>query len=149
MHTKIMYLVLHGISLDQDSMVVGMVPAVSDWLTVPIISDADAGDAAPTAAALVIPNAPLDAQAILALAQVPHAHTFAPPGFSISYHMRGVQIHKVIPHTLDLSTGSYNQWHTHMELDVEEYDILVHLTADATPAHLGTEWCRVDLILKH
>jgi hypothetical protein len=75
---------------------------------------------------VVVPNAPLHAQVILALAQVPHAPSFAPPRISITYHMRNVQIRNIIPHTLDLSTRSYNQWLTHMELAVEEYDIRNH-----------------------
>ncbi|XP_051188708.1 uncharacterized protein [Lolium perenne] len=91
-----------------------------------------------TAAAL---GAPLAVPPAMALPQVPHAP--AP----ISFYMRGVQIRNILPFTLDLSTGSYNQWRTHMELAVEEYGVLDHLTAPA-PAAPDAEWRTVDLILK-
>jgi hypothetical protein len=105
-------------------------------LGAPIVSDATAVTAVSvgTSAAL---SAPLDPAVIAALAQVPLAPAVAPPGISISFHMRGVQIRNIIPHTLDLSTGSYNQWRTLMELAVEEYGVLDHLTADAAPTPSG------------
>jgi histone deacetylase 1/2 len=143
MHTKYQYSSFHGISLIDP---MATAPAASDGLAAPVISDAGAGTTAPVA---VPPGSePLDAAAILALTQVPPAPAVAPPGISISFQMRGVQIRNIIPHSLDLSTGSYAQWRTLLELAVEEYGVLDHLTSDAAPAIPDVEWRTIDSILK-
>jgi hypothetical protein len=41
-----------------------------------------------------------------------------------------MQIKNTISRTLKLTTGSYTQWHNMMELAVEEYGVLDHLTED-------------------
>jgi hypothetical protein len=61
--------------------------------------------------------------------------------------MRSVQISQVIKRTLELSTGSYTQWRNLMELTVEEYGALDHLTDDM-PANLCNDCRSVDLIIK-
>jgi hypothetical protein len=62
--------------------------------------------------------------------------------------MRGVQIKHTVPCSLDLSTGSYNQWHNMMELVVEEYGVLDQLREDTASATPNLEWRTIDLILK-
>jgi hypothetical protein len=61
--------------------------------------------------------------------------------------MRSVQTSQVIKRTLELSTGSYTQWRNLMELTMEEYGALDHLTDDM-PANPGNDWRTVDLIIK-
>jgi hypothetical protein len=92
MHTKYQYTSFHGISLIDP---MATAPAVSDGLAAPVLSATAAGTTAPVA---VPPGSePLDAAAILALTQVPPAPAVAPPGISISFQMRGIQIRNIIP----------------------------------------------------
>jgi hypothetical protein len=46
-----------------------------------------------------------------------------------------MQIKNTISRTLELTTGSYTQWHNMMELAVEEYSVLDHLTEDVDRSH--------------